>query len=243
MYFRFFISGYKTSPPLTLSFNSCIRVLFWPLCGRHKSNYLVVLYLVCKLLYIANAIGQLFLLNVLLDTDFHSYGIDVIQKSLAGDDWFPTTRFPRVTMCDFKVRRLGNAIHRYVVQCALPINLFNERLYLIIWFWFVIVAAATCYSFLEWLFRATSRMDNHRYIKKHLQLSHKIDPSEDKQLMIRFTDKYLGPDGCMILKLISKNTDAYTVVDIVGSLWDNYKKEVAPMYNSVGDFKMNKYDD
>ena len=235
---RFFMSGYKNKPPLTLSFGSLVRLILWPFCGRHKGNFLVALYLLVKLLYIANAVGQLFMLNAILDTDFHAYGIDVIQKSFSREEWAPTTRFPRVTFCDFKIRRLGNNIHRYVVQCTLPVNLFNERIYLVVWFWLVFIAAVTCYSFMEWFYRASFRMERHRYVKKHLVLAKKIGPEDDTRVLVRFVDKYLQADGVMTLKLISKNTDAYTVVDIISHLYDNYHKELAPMYNSTRSFEM-----
>ena len=49
-------------------------------------------------------------------------------------DWHnsPHDAFPRVTMCDFNVRRLGN-VHRYTVQCTLPINLWVYHLLVIHW--------------------------------------------------------------------------------------------------------------
>jgi len=71
--------------------------------GRHRGNYLVTLYLLVKLLYIANAVGQLYMLNYLLGASYNSYGVDVINAMVNGTDWTSSAMFPRVTLCDFKV--------------------------------------------------------------------------------------------------------------------------------------------
>jgi hypothetical protein len=125
------------------------------------------------------------LLNLFLGTDFHLYGIDFIRsviygvpgsgnwKTGNGIDWLTTPRFPRVTMCDFRVRRLG-AVQRYTVQCVLPINLFNEKIYLFLWFLIAFVAAATALSLVVWGIRAALFIDRVRYIKKHLVLMNKL---------------------------------------------------------------------
>jgi len=55
-------------------------------------------------------------------------------------------------MCDLKVRRLG-AVHDYNVQCVLPINLFNEMIFLFVWFWLVLVGLVTTASLLMWITR------------------------------------------------------------------------------------------
>jgi len=43
-------------------------------CG---GNYLVIVYIFVKLLYLANIVGQLFLLDMFLGTPFHAYGFEV----------------------------------------------------------------------------------------------------------------------------------------------------------------------
>ena len=72
----------------------------------------MILYSVVKLLYIANVIGQFFILNAVLGTSFHVYGFEVMKNMVKDDDWtsLPNVVFPRVTMCDFNVRRLGKYI-------------------------------------------------------------------------------------------------------------------------------------
>ena len=197
---------------------TCCRI-----CGRRHGNYLTLTYLVCKVIFIANVVLQLFALNIFLGQQFSIYGFDVLGAMMAGHDWTQSERFPRVTMCDFMVRRLGN-VHRYTVQCVLPINLFNEKIYLFVWFWMVFVAAIACFTLLSWTLRSIFKNDRHRYVKKHLNLMEKLSESgSDKKKCSEFIDKYLKQDGVFILRLIGHNTNAITVTEFVCSLWDHYK--------------------
>jgi len=92
--------------------------------GKLYGNYLITAYLAVKLLYLGNAIGQLFLLDAFLKIDYHLYGVQVVERLIRGQDWGYSERFPRVTLCEFEIRHQSR-VHRYVVQCALTINLFK----------------------------------------------------------------------------------------------------------------------
>jgi hypothetical protein len=95
--------------------------------GRHSGNYLALTYVFVKLLYIANAVGQLFLLNVFMGRGFSLIGLHTLQRWMNGHDMEAVERFPRITMCRFIIRTLGDNIQPYDVQCLLPINIYNEK--------------------------------------------------------------------------------------------------------------------
>ena len=118
-------------------------------CYR-KSYYLVVLFIVSKLFYIANVIGQFFLLDHVLAVKYHTFGLDMARDLIADKDWTELSyvAFPRVTLCDFKVRGQDMVnVHPYTVQCVLPINLYNESIYVFLWYWMVLVAALSILRF------------------------------------------------------------------------------------------------
>ena len=98
-------------------------VCFWT--GKRLGNYLVVLYMFVKTLWLTNAVSQLFLLNRFIGNDYHAFGIEIIEMLMSGQEWHELRHFPRVTYCDFKIREIGNQ-HDWTVQCVLRINLFNE---------------------------------------------------------------------------------------------------------------------
>jgi len=202
---------------------TCLRC-----CGRRHGNHLTAGYLAVKLLFLVNVVGQLFALNVFLGQDFHLFGVDVLRAVVAGRDWTASSRFPRVTLCDFRVRRLAN-VQRYTVQCVLPINLFNEKIFLFVWFWMATVAALTGASLCAWIARLALRVDRHRYVRRHLRLmgrllDHGDDESARRQLT-GFVDHYLQPDGVFVLRLIGHNTNGLTVTELLCSLWDNYRRQ------------------
>ena len=118
--------------------------------GCRRGNYLAILFIVSKLFYIINVIGQLFFLNYVLATKYHTFGVDVVRGLVENKDWTDESyvAFPRVTLCDFKVRGQDMVnVHPYTVQCVLPINLYNEFIYVFLWYWMVLVAALSVLRF------------------------------------------------------------------------------------------------
>ena len=193
------------------------------ICGKVHGNYLVMVYLLVKLLYILNAVGQLFMLDVFLGADYHMFGITVVTALLRGEDWRPTERFPRVTLCDFRVRSLGNT-NQHTVQCVLPINLFNEKIYVFIWFWFVFVSMVTILNLFHWISKSFLRKSQVAYVKRHLRALGRINRETDIQAS-RFAQDYLRQDGVFALRLVAKNAGDLIAAELAAGLWDIYGRE------------------
>jgi len=89
-------------------------------------------------------------------SEYYIYGLTVVGALLKSSptsvtlDWPLSERFPRVTLCDVQIRQQGVNINSYTVQCVLPINLFNEKIFLLVWFWLIFVAVATFVNLLHW---------------------------------------------------------------------------------------------
>lgn len=197
----------------------------------------MLLYLINKALYFANALLQLFILSTFLGSDYYLYGVKVMVDLITGRDWSVTAkRFPHVTLCDFEIRQMGN-VHRHTVQCVLPINLFNEKIYICLWFWFIFVALVTFLSLIRWIWTVGFRYSRTGYVKKHLKIMGRFnrDSDRDYKLANKFTECYLRLDGIFVLKLVAKNSTDLVVADIVAALWDNYKTK--PLHgNSAREF-------
>ena len=194
------------------------KALWWRLYG----NYLLILYLLVKLIYIGNVVGQIFLLNAFLGTKYHMYGFEVLDNLYHNRDISQSDRFPRVTMCNFKIRLPGN-VQRYTVQCALPINLFNEIIFIFVWFWFVFVAVATIGSFLMWFLGSLILPTQVRYIKSRLQAMDRLGTAPS-HLVKSFVDMYLRRDGLFLIRLVGKNASDIIAAELICGLWENYKE-------------------
>ena len=150
---------------------------------------------------------------------------NVFSNSRQSHDWSEQTsvRFPRVTMCDLKVRRLG-AVHDYYVQCVLPINLFNEKIFLVVWFWLVFVLVVTTLSLLMWIGRFAYLPGQRHYVKRHLAFEQRLNTDNERKRRAReFVRQYLSQDGVFILRLLAHNTSTVTATEFVTALWDNFK--------------------
>ena len=187
--------------------------------GKFYGNFLTISYLLCKTLYLVNAVGQLMLLDLFLDTDFHLYGVDVVLRLVKGVDWTRSERFPRVTLCNFQIRH-QTQLHKYIVQCVLPINLFNEKIFIFIWFWLVGLAACTGYSLVKWVIKTIFWQYQISYIKRSLKSMNSF--KGQREALIQFTTKYLRRDGVFLVRLLSNNVGSLATAEVINGLWDNY---------------------
>ncbi|OAF67535.1 Innexin unc-9 [Intoshia linei] len=193
------------------------------LASRSYGKYITCVYIFVKLLYILNSVGQLFLLNIYLNTDYHMHGIEIIKALLEGREWRSEKRFPRVTFCNFEIKTLGN-VQRYTVQCVLPINLFNEKIYIIIWFWFILVTILSFVSLSSWMFEIISVKVQNRYVNRQLSAVGVL--TRDHQINIKkFCKFYLKTDGIFIIRLVAKNAGDLIAAEILSGLWSIYARE------------------
>ena len=202
--------------------------------GRRHGNWLYIVYMLVKVTYIVNIIGQLLLLNNFFGFQQHAWGFDFLRKFVMGDDYSRIDRaFPRVTFCDFHIRNLADNIHQHSVQCALPINLFNEKFFICLWFWLIFLAVATLVNFLYWfkvIFPSYRKKTIAKYLRSHKRLG---TEEKDVKLFDSFIVDYCHLDGAFIIEIIRRNSNYITTSEIMCALWARYQREATRSGNIV----------
>ncbi|CAJ0578357.1 unnamed protein product, partial [Mesorhabditis spiculigera] len=177
------------------------------LLGRMKCNrlfsghYVSVLYVVTKALYALNIALQFAILNACLKNDqFVLFGFQVLNDLIAGKPWTETGHFPRVTLCDFEVRYLAN-LNRYTVQCALLINIINEK-------------------------SADKRKEMKFVEPNKVQPADRIFSVIPfaPQLLDRFVGEFLRADGVFILRMMANHAGDLVVVQVLKCLWQEFRE-------------------
>jgi innexin len=95
-------------------------------------------YFICEFFCLLNTPIQFYFLNWFFDGLFYSYGINVLQyKTLKGQQNNPMTFvFPKLTKCSFYKFGSSGDVEKIDVLCILPLNAVNEKIFIIVWFWF-----------------------------------------------------------------------------------------------------------
>jgi hypothetical protein len=88
----------------------------------------------------------MFLLDRFFDGTFLTFGIEVM--SFADRDQEDRIDpmvyvFPRMTKCTFHKFGPSGEIEKHDALCILPLNIFNEKIYIFLWFWMLILGFLT----------------------------------------------------------------------------------------------------
>jgi hypothetical protein len=188
--------------------------------------YITITYLMVKILFIVNCILQFVLLNAFLGTNLNYWGVEILSNLVAGKDWSDTGHFPRVTMCDFQVRQLGN-LHRWSVQCVLMVNMLNEKVYLFLWWWLLIVTIVTILNFIYWLVASSIGAFRKEFLERMLNAQGIfIQSTEDRVLFDRFANTLVRSDGVVVLRLLVRNAGEIVGSGVVATLWNMSKEDL-----------------
>ncbi|CAF1088907.1 unnamed protein product [Rotaria sp. Silwood1] len=200
----------------------CIPFIFYN-TNSFRGYYLVNLFIMVKILFLINSSLQLFFLNTLLTKNSIFYGLEVLENFRRGEYVIGTKIFPLSVYCDFNIVKIGQPT-LYTVQCLLPMNVFNEKIFTIIWFWLLFLTIANFKSVLLTIIRSSFRHFNYAYIANYLNLYSKKERFKRQLLVKRFIFDYLSGDGVLILRLISENISDLLTSEVVNELWNEYKK-------------------
>lgn len=86
---------------------------------------------------------NIFMTDKFLGGAFLDYGTEVISFSNMNQEnrTDPMVAvFPRVTKCTFHKFGPSGSIQKHDALCVLALNILNEKIYIFLWFWFIILA-------------------------------------------------------------------------------------------------------
>lgn len=101
----------------------------------------------CEMLNVINLAVQIYVTNVFLNYQFISLGPKLFKRGLEFDDYLAYV-FPKVAKCDFYKFGPSGSIQIYDALCVMPLNVINDKIYLIIWFWYCFMIVVTIVSIL-----------------------------------------------------------------------------------------------
>lgn len=185
----------------------------------HKQNFYAYRFFICEALNFINVIVQIYFVDFFLDGEFSTYGSDVLKftEMEPNERIDPMARvFPKVTKCTFHKYGPSGSVQNFDGLCVLPLNIVNEKIYVFLWFWFIILAILSGFSIAYRilvclmprirliLLRTRSRLSKHNEVETVAeecfigdwfiiyQLGKNIDPLIYKEVISDFSKRLKG---------------------------------------------------
>uniref|UniRef100_A0A1I7ZJA7 Innexin n=1 Tax=Steinernema glaseri TaxID=37863 RepID=A0A1I7ZJA7_9BILA len=199
----------------------------------YYSSYLTSLYLGYKCLNVLNVIFQLHLLNIFVGSENPFWGFSVFWDLMTGRSWHLSGTFPRVVFCDVPYRSLGHETsgrsfaNAYTIQCVLPINMFNEKIFVMLWLWLAVLVVINSINLVYWIIVGFWDELSVDFLREHLaylkdELPDKKLPDDDE--IFEFFDDTLHRDGVTVLRLLNDNSGSLATSQLISLLWQEHVK-------------------
>lgn len=132
--------------------------------------------------------------------------------------------FPRIAKCQYKSYGPSGSPQIFDALCLLPLNVLNQKLFVIIWLWYVCQLFVSIGNLIYWAAIYYSRNIRIEILRRRSLLS-----ISRKQIMQASNQGHLG--NFFVLKQIARNTNTVTFVEIL--------TELAMKNSNVGNMEFN----
>ncbi|XP_063380965.1 innexin inx2-like isoform X1 [Cydia fagiglandana] len=182
--------------------------------NMYSHNMYALRYAFCEILNLLNVVGQMFLLDIFLGGAFRNYGATVAAFTRVPKDPTDLTDidpmdryFPKITKCI--IRRYGpsGTAELRDRMCVLPLNIVNEKIFVIIWFWFIFL---TFISTLAVIFRVLVLSARPLRTVMMMGLLRHVKRSTVTRIVKRF-----GFGDWFVLYLLGKNLNPHVYKDLI----------------------------
>lgn len=182
---------------------------------RHikQHNMYAYRYWLCELLCLVNIVGQMYLMNTFFDNEFFTYGLRIVNFSEMPQEERVDPMvyvFPRLTKCTFHKIGPSGTVTKHDTLCVLALNIVNEKTFVFVWFWYVIMATLLAFLVVVRLIMIFAPVIR----PKVIYWNNRMVPEEALNVICRKTS--IG--DWWILYLLSYNLDPFVYRDIIGEL-------------------------
>jgi len=180
--------------------------------------------LLCQAACLLNCLVQLYLMDLFLGSRFlrisqSLYNTKVLSESLS-------VIFPRLVSCSMEVYGPTSSMEKISGLCSLPVNVVNEKIYLVLWFWFI---GLTIISMLQLIRQAALLAASLRSCLSPGLSSSITSPRQVRQLVTR------GSYGdTVLLQLLAANCDTSQFSALVRHLLREQRMEDSYLSQQLG---------
>ncbi|VDO00905.1 unnamed protein product [Rodentolepis nana] len=213
--------------------------------GKRLGNRTAFYYLIIKLLYIVNCVGQIFLIMLFLSpdgitrTDFIQFTLRLFNTLVNNREWKGSDLFPMRAICPVSLHILGHRNQLFTAICALPINMLNEKIYIFLFVWLLFVLSISVFSTLVWMSRFVFLSRSVSFLTRLLNISQdaarptldrnnklvrydKADVKDEEMLKNQFV-REIGLDGYFMIQMLKNNAGDVVSGEILLSWWKIYQ--------------------
>lgn len=173
-------------------------------------NLYFIYFIICEVINFINVVIQIFIADKFLGGAFANYGFEVLSYSemeMENRTDPMIVIFPRMTKCTFFHYGPSGDVQRHDHLCLLPLNIVNEKIYIMVWFWFMILSLISGLVLVYRMIMLTFPPIRKLILRKRASTTprHQID------LVLDFAQ--VG--DWWLLYLLSKNIDAYHFREVI----------------------------
>lgn len=126
--------------------------------------------------------------------------------------------FPRITKCTYHDFGSSGDIQKHDALCLLPLNIINEKIYIALWFWFLVLAILTIMIIIYRLFAIVSENVRCTGLISRCQLSSEED--------IRIICRHCDVGDWFLFYMVAENLDPLIMREIVESVADKIRAQL-----------------